>query len=117
MDVNAGNAGNEQVRVLSTNPDDPTAGRIFVWTKMGWFERIQGQTGAVAFTHIAESTTEVRSVILRKNPEADLYELTGKIDSIIRKEFLDQSRSSPASPEDSIEDFRDDREQTFHQHD
>ena len=117
MDVNAGNAGNEQVKVLSTNPDDPTAGRIFVWTKMGWFERIQGQNGAVAFTRLAESTAEIRSIILRQDPEADIYEVSGKLDRMIRSEFFAQSRSSPDSPEDSIEDFKDDREQTYHQHD
>jgi hypothetical protein len=43
------------IQILSTNTDNPEEGRIFVWTKMGWFERLEGQSGDIAFTPIADS--------------------------------------------------------------
>lgn len=42
-------------RVFGTNPDDPENGRTFVWTQMGWFERVAGPWGDVAFTPVADS--------------------------------------------------------------
>jgi hypothetical protein len=43
-----------RLRAYGTNTDNPDEGRIFVWTKTGWFERIEGSTGNVAFTYSAE---------------------------------------------------------------
>jgi hypothetical protein len=37
------------IQVLGTNLNNPEEGRIFVWTKLGWFERISGSSGNVAF--------------------------------------------------------------------
>ena len=89
-----------RIQILGTNPDDPENGRVFVWTKMGWFERLEGQWGDVAFTPVAESEEELRELILRDNPEADLTELGGDFRKKVSEEFIEQSPSYPDSPED-----------------
>ena len=61
-----------QIQILGTNPDNPEKGRIFVWTKMGWFERLEGPSGDIAFTPIADSEEELRETISRDNPNTDL---------------------------------------------
>ena len=50
------------IQILGTNPDRPEKGRIFVWTKMGWFERLEGSSGNVAFTPVADSEEELREL-------------------------------------------------------
>jgi len=107
------------IQILGTNPDDPEEGRIFVWTKMGWFERLEGQWGDVAFTPVAESEEELRELILRDNPEADLNELGGGFRKKVSEEFIEQSPSYPDSPEDSSEETDEDNEdeQENHTHD
>jgi hypothetical protein len=42
-------------RVFGTDPDNPEHGRVFIWTKMGWFERAEGPWGDVTFTPVADS--------------------------------------------------------------
>ena len=108
-----------RIQILGTNPDDPENGRVFVWTKMGWFERLEGQWGDVAFTPVAESEEELRELILRDNPEADLTELGGDFRKKVSEEFIEQSPSYPDSPEDSIEETDEDNEdeQENHTHD
>jgi hypothetical protein len=108
-----------RIQILGTNPDDPENGRVFVWTKMGWFERLEGQWGDVAFTPVAESEEELRELILRDNPEADLTELGGDFRKKVSEEFIEQSPSYPDSPEDSSEETDEDNEdeQENHTHD
>jgi hypothetical protein len=108
-----------RIQILGTNPDDPENGRVFVWTKMGWFERLEGQWGDVAFTPVAESEEELRELILRDNPEADLNELGGGFRKKVSEEFIEQSPSYPDSPEDSSEETDEDNEdeQENHTHD
>ena len=67
-----------KIQILGTNPDNPEKGRIFVWTKMGWLERMEGQSGDIAFTPIAESEKELREVISRDNPNSDLDDIRGE---------------------------------------
>ncbi|MCX5999110.1 MAG: hypothetical protein NTU41_05810, partial [Chloroflexi bacterium] len=52
-----------QLRIFGTNPDNPDEGRIFVWSKVGWFERLEGSSGDVAFTPVAQSEDELRELI------------------------------------------------------
>jgi hypothetical protein len=66
-----------RLRIFGTNYDDPEEGRIFVWTKTGWFERIEGSSGGVAFSPIADSEADLRELIARDNLSADLIELGG----------------------------------------
>jgi hypothetical protein len=106
-----------KIQIMGTNPDNPVDGRIFVWTKMGWLERLEGQSGDVAFTPIAESEKELREVISRDNPDAELYDITGEFRKQVVEEFIDQSPSYSDSPEDSVVEAEDDEEQEYHEHD
>jgi hypothetical protein len=64
-----------QLRILGTDQDNPDEGRIFVWTQVGWFERIKGESEDVAFTPVAHSDDELRELVLRDDPSADLVQL------------------------------------------
>ena len=121
MSDNGGHTEREEFRgariqVLGTNPDAPDEGRIFVWTKMGWFERLGRASEGTAFTHVADSEEELREFVSRDNPKADLYDLGGKYRKEVSEEFTEQSRSNPDSPEDSGEE-PDEDDQQYHQHD
>ena len=105
------------IQILATNPNNPGKGRIFVWTKMGWFERLEGQSGDIAFTPIADSEEELRELISRDNPDADLDDIRGKYRKMVSEEFKEQSPSYSESPEDSSEESDDDEEQEYHLHD
>ena len=107
------------IQILGTNPSDPEEGRIFVWTKMGWFERLEGPWGDVAFTPVAESEKELRELISRDNLQVDVTELGGEYRKKVSEEFIEQSPSYPDSPEDSREETDEDNEdeQENHQHD
>ena len=106
-----------KIQILGTNPEDPANGRIFVWTKMGWLERLEGQSGDVAFTPIAESEEELREVISRDNPNADLDDIGGEFRKKVSEEFIEQSPSYSDSPEDSNEEADDDEDQEYDEHD
>jgi hypothetical protein len=106
-----------KIQILGTNPDNPEDGRVFVWTKMGWLERLEGQSGDVAFTPIAESEKELREIISRDNPDAELYDITGEFRKQVVEEFIDQSPSYSDSPEDSAVEAEDDEEQEYNEHD
>ena len=113
--------GGARIQILGTNPEDPENGRIFVWTKMNWFERIEGQWGDVAFTPVAESEEELRELVARESPDADLVELTGEFKDTVAEEFIGQSPSIPVSAdegnEEIDEDADDEDEEEFHTHD
>ena len=106
-----------RLRIFGTNFDDPDEGRIFAWTKTGWFERIEGSSGNVAFTHIADSEAELRELIERDNPSADLVELGGKYRKMVSEEFVEQSTSYRDYPGASRDEPADeDEDQQYHQH-
>jgi hypothetical protein len=113
--------GNEfrgaRVGIFGTDPGNPNEGRIFVWTKMGWFERLEGASGGVAFTPIAQSENELRELISRDDPSADLAQLGGEYKNMVSKEFMEQSSSYQNSPEYSHEDPLEEDSQKYHQHD
>ena len=106
-----------KIQILGTNPENPEKGRIFVWTKMGWFERVEGQFGDIAFTPIADSEEELRELISRDNPNADLDDLSGEYRRMVSEEFIEQSPSYSDSSEDSSEEADDDEDQEYHLHD
>jgi hypothetical protein len=105
-----------KVRIFGTNPDNPDEGRIFVWTKMGWFKRLEGQSGDVAFTPVAQSESELRELISRDDPSADLVQLGREYGKMVSKEFTEQSPSYRDSPEYSDEDPLEEDSQQYHQH-
>ncbi len=106
-----------RLRIYGTNIDSPNEGRIFVWTKTGWFERIEGSSGNVAFTPIADSEGGLRELIARDEPSADLVELGGEFRKIVSEEFLEQSTSNRDYPGYSRDEPSDeDEDQQYHQH-
>jgi hypothetical protein len=106
-----------RLRVYGTRTDNPDEGRIFVWTKTGWFERIEGSSGNVAFTPIADSEADLRELIARDNPSVDLVELGGEHRKMISEEFLEQSPSYRDYPGYSRDEPADeDEDQQYHQH-
>jgi hypothetical protein len=105
-----------RLRIFGTDPDNPDEGRIFVWTKMGWFERAKGASGDVAFTPVAQSENELREFISRDDPSVDLVSLGREYRKMISQEFMEQSPSSSGSPEYSNEEPSDEDDQEYHQH-
>jgi len=104
-----------KIQILGTNPEHPIEGRVFVWTKMGWFERLEGPSGDVAFSHVADSQEELEEYIARDNPMAELQEIVGMYRKTVSEEFIGQSLSYSEPPGDSTED-PDEDDQEYHQH-
>ena len=104
-------------RVFGTNRDQPDEGRIFVLTKMGWFERIEVQSGAVAFTPVAQSDSEMRELVSRDDPSVELVQLSGHYRKMVAGEFGDQTTAYRDSPEYSPDEPTEKDSQEYHQHD
>jgi hypothetical protein len=105
-----------RLQILGTAPDNPEEGRIFVWTKMGWFERVQGPSGD-AFTPVAQSENELRELISRDDPSVDLVPLSREYRKRVTDEFMEQSPYHSASPEYQSEESSDEDDEQYHQHD
>jgi len=90
--------------VFTTNQDDPLEGRVFVWTKVGWYEREEGEQGDIAFTPVAKSEREFREM-LDDQEESDLTQLDPRdeISRMVLQEFREQAPLVPESPELSNE--------------
>ncbi|MDD5703356.1 MAG: hypothetical protein PHU23_15075 [Dehalococcoidales bacterium] len=106
----------ESPRAFSTNPDDPENGRIFIWTKSGWFERVEGPWGNVAFSPVAEDETQLREWLSHDNPDLDLTELDRKTEHgrMVCDEFMENLEYNlyPESPESSSEPPFDEQDAT-----
>ena len=105
------------LRVFGTNREQPDEGRIFVLTKMGWFERIEVQSGAVAFTPVARSDSELRELVSRDDPSVEVVQLGGHYKKMVSREFSEQSTSYRDSPEYSPDESTEQDSQEYHQHD
>lgn len=90
-------------RVFTTDPDDPEEGRIFVWTKMGWSERIEADTGAVAFAPIAESEDDLYERLAQEGI-GELTELDDGYARLVREELAEEPPLYPEAPELSDEE-------------
>jgi hypothetical protein len=94
-------------RVFGTNPDDPESGRIFIWTPMGWFERLEGPWGNVTFTPVADDEDQLREWLSRDHQDLDLVELDENEDigKTVCEEFLENIEQPlyPEAPENSSE--------------
>jgi hypothetical protein len=90
-------------RVFVTQPDSPDDGRTFVWAITRWFERLQGETGAVEFSPVAEDEDELRSWLSEQGLE--MTELDDEFTRTVREEFLEQSPLYPEAPELSTQEL------------
>jgi hypothetical protein len=105
-------------QVLGTNAERPEDGRIFVWTKIGWFERLLGPDGDAAFTWIARSEHELRDILNSQNPATDLFELDNDFTGHIVEEFKAQTVSFGEDEElEGGADHPEEESQSYHQHD
>jgi hypothetical protein len=91
-------------RVLVTNAAHPDEGRTFVWTKMGWFEREEGNLGDIAFARIVDSEDELRGLLNNGHTKLDLFEAGGEFRRTVTTEFMDQEPSNPDSADNYSED-------------
>ena len=106
-----------RVRVFGTDASNPDDRRTFVWTKTGWFERVQGESGGVAFIPAAKSEDELRELISRGGTTAKLVPVSGGFRKTVKEEFMEQTTSYEDSPEYSEEEPTEDDDQQYHQHD
>ena len=108
---------NLEPSVLGTNPKNPENGRIFVWTKIGWFERVEDPLGIVAFSLIPQSKDNPYDLISHENPSADLFELSKEYRDMVIQEFNEQTLSLGDMPESLEKDHPEEDSQIYHQHD
>ncbi len=76
-----------RLRIYSTNLNNPEEGRIFVLTRTGWFERIMGSPGNVAFALIADYDTDFQKLLMEEGPSADLVEMGDRWRKMVSEEF------------------------------
>lgn len=88
--------------VFSTSPEDTSEGRTFVWAWTQWFERIEGPSGNVAFTPVAESSRVLRRWLMQQGIE-EPTEIDDEYSEIVLQEFLEQVPLYPEAPEVSSE--------------
>ena len=91
-------------RIFSTHPKNPENERTFIWAWTEWFERLEGDSGAVSFTPVAESETELRRWLVVQKCKRDLVEITDDFARDVRDEFLEQVPLYPEAPETSSEE-------------
>lgn len=85
-------------RVYTTDPDRPSKGRTFVWDRTKWYEREIGKNGAVAFSPVADSYSELFRWLSQTGP-VELTELENEFSLMVAEEFLDQDMLYPEAPE------------------
>ena len=76
--------------VFVTNPNAPPRGRVFVYAFTKWYEREEGETGAVEFTPIADSYEDLFRQVTQA-PGAELTEIDDDFARRVRVEFGEQS--------------------------
>jgi hypothetical protein len=92
-------------RVFVTDPEEPEEGRVFVEAKARWYERIEGEMGNVAFSHIADSEEDLREWLSQAALlEEELAELDDEYARIVQEEFSEQAPLYPEAPELSDEE-------------
>ena len=91
-------------KIFTTNPRNPQAGHTFVWAWTEWFEREEGDSGAVTFTPIADSESELRKWLSLHHHESELTEIKGLFARDVMDDFLEQVPLFPEAPETSSEE-------------
>jgi hypothetical protein len=94
-------------RIFVTDPDDPEAGRTFIWTAMGWFERIEGEDddGPVSFSPLSMDEDDVREWLGEQGLE--ITELDDEFARNVREEFLEEGTLYLEAPELSNQELED----------
>lgn len=79
--------------------DSSDVERVFVLAKGLWYERLEGQTGAVEFTRIARDQQELIDKLSAAEGESELIEADEEFGSEVIEEFLEQTPLYPEAPE------------------
>jgi hypothetical protein len=89
---------------LATRPDEPEAGRVFVWAHTRWFERMESPTdnGAIEFSPIADSEDDLRERL--RGEGVDMDELDDEFAGVVKDEFLNEVPLYPEAEEESLSD-------------
>jgi len=83
----------------STNWRRPEQGRTFVWAWTQWYERIEGPTGAVGFTPVADWEDELRRWLAQQGIDEDITDISDSEFGIrVLEEFLDEVPLYPEAP-------------------
>ncbi|MFW6195346.1 MAG: hypothetical protein ACOC5M_02375 [Chloroflexota bacterium] len=90
-------------RVYVTEPDEPESGRTFVWSFARWYEREEGASGDVAFSHVADSDTDLHAWLWQEEG-TELTELDEEYARTVIEEFESRSQLYPEAPELSDEE-------------
>jgi hypothetical protein len=85
--------GEVDPRVFSTSPDDPGEGRTFVWARTRWFEREEGDSGAVEFSPVEMSEAEIHDWL--REQDLEMTEIDDEFSHIVRDEFKNESSLYP----------------------
>ena len=86
-------------RVFVTDPDNVDEARTFVWSAIAWFERIEGDSGAVEFSPVAEDEEELREWLSEQDLEITEIDVDEEFARTVREEFLEQTPLYPEAPE------------------
>jgi len=82
----------------STNWRRPEQGRTFVWAWTQWYERIEGPTGAVGFTPVADWEDELRRWLAQSGFE-DITDISeSEFGKRGLEEFLEEVPLYPEAP-------------------
>jgi hypothetical protein len=93
-------------RIFVTDPDNVEEARTFVWADTSWFERIEGDTGAVEFSPVAQDEEELREWLSQQDLEITEIDVDNEFARTAREEFLEQSPLYPEAPELSDQELR-----------
>jgi hypothetical protein len=90
-------------RVFSTSPDDPGEGRVFVWARTKWFEREEGDSGAVEFSPLGMSEAEIHEWL--REQDLEMTELDDEFSRLVREEFKSEASFYPEPVEPETPDL------------
>jgi hypothetical protein len=90
-------------RVFVTSSDDQENGRIFVWARTQWFERLSGDSGAVEFSPLSMDVPDLREWL--REQDLEMTETDDELTALVREEFLNQNPLYPEAPELSNQEF------------
>src|SRR6266542_971975 len=86
-------------RIFVTDPDNPEDWRTFVRALTGWYERIEGDIGAVEFSPVGENEDALREWLSEQGLEITEIDVDNEFARSVREEFLEQTPLYPEAPE------------------
>lgn len=82
-------------RIYVTNPDEPEDGRVFIYAKTRWYERVSDPWGGLVYQHVADEEEHLDDYMARDGSPDDLTELDPLDDDFARSVVESFLRHSP----------------------